>query len=255
MIPFWIYRLHRNAERNSSFKWYTMDMDAPSETTPTRTARQFQTAENDRRIIEAAREVFLSDPGAPISAIAERAGVGIAALYRRYPSKDELIKQIYHENQQLLLTEVRAALADDGDPWEVFCRYYHRGLDAGGGSFSLRFPGAFAFTDELERRSRELESAMRDLMVRAQAAGALRPDIGMGDLQWTWVSAQAIQVRDERRTRELRHRYLALLLDGLHTRSATPLPGPVPTGMEYEEYWDLRRGGDIRPGSRTPVVP
>ena len=86
-------------------------------------------------------------------------------------------------------------------------------------------------------------------------AGVLRPDIGMGDLQWTWVSAQAIQVRDERRTSELRHRYLALLLDGLHTRAATPLPGPVPTGMEYEEYWDLRRSAGVRPGAHAPAAP
>ena len=65
----------------------------------------------------------------------------------------------------------------------------------------------------------------------------------------------AIQVRDERRTNELRHRYLALLLDGLHTRAATPLPGPVPTGTEYDEYWDLRRVADERPGTHSPAAP
>ena len=232
-----------------------MDMDAPIETTPARTSRQAQAAANDQRIIEAARAVFLADPNAPISAIAERAGVGIAALYRRYPSKEELIKRIYHENQQLIMDEAQAALAADGDPWEIFCRFIHRGLDVGGGSFSLRFPGAFAFTGELERLGRDLDNAMRALMVRTQEAGVLRPDFGPGDLQWTWVSAQAIQVRDERRTSELRHRYLALLLDGLHTRAATPLPGPVPTGMEYEEYWDRRRVTDARPGARSPAAP
>jgi AcrR family transcriptional regulator len=232
-----------------------MDMDAPSETAPARSTRQAQTAANDARIVAAARAVFLSDPNAPISAIAERAGVGIAALYRRYPSKEELIRQIYHENQRLIMDEAEAALAADGDPWEVFCRFYHRGLDVGGGSLSLRFPGAFAFTDEIQRLGIELENAIRALMVRAHAAGVLRPDVGEGDLQWTWVSAQAIQVRDERRTTELRHRYLAVLLDGLHTRAATPLPGPVPTGMEYEEYWDQRRAVGIQPGTRTPAAP
>jgi AcrR family transcriptional regulator len=232
-----------------------MDMDAPSETAPARSTRQAQAAANDARILAAARAVFLSNPNAPISAIAERAGVGIAALYRRYPSKEELIKQIYLENLELLFAEVRAALADDGDPWEVFCRFYHRGLDVGGGSTTLRFPGAFAFTGELGSRSRELDNALQELMVRTQMAGALRPDIGMGDLQWTWVSAQAIQVRDERRTSELRHRYLALLLDGLRASAATPLPGPPPNGMEYEEYWDLRRAGSVQPGTRTPAAP
>ncbi len=245
----------RLAERNSSFKWYTLGMETPSDPAPARLSRQAQTAANDERIIAAARAVFLTDPHAPISAIAERAGVGIAALYRRYPSKEELIKQLYLENQKLIVAEIQAALADDGDPWEVYGRFIHRSLDAGAGSLSFRFPGAFAFTGELERVGRELDQGMRALMVRAQEAGVLRPDVGEGDIQWTWVSAQAIQVTDERRTGELRHRYLALLLDGLHAPAATPLPGPAPTGMEYEEYWDLRRSADGRPGTRLAAAP
>jgi AcrR family transcriptional regulator len=41
---------------------------------------------NDRLILDAAREVCLADPAAPIAAVAKRAGVGIGALYRRYVS-------------------------------------------------------------------------------------------------------------------------------------------------------------------------
>ena len=162
------------SERNSSFKCYTMDMDATSETTPARSTRQAQTAANDERIIAAARAFFLSDPNAPISAIAERAGVGIAALYRRYPSKEELIRQIYHENQRLIMAEVEAALAADGDPWEIFCRFYHRVLDVGGGSLSLRFPGAFTFTGEIERLGRELSNDIRAINSR-MALSSARP--------------------------------------------------------------------------------
>jgi len=42
----------------------------------------------DGRILAAAREVFINDPGAAVSAVASKAGVGISALYRRYPSKE-----------------------------------------------------------------------------------------------------------------------------------------------------------------------
>ena len=49
--------------------------------------RRAEAARNDRRILEAAREVFVADPSAPIAAVAARAGVGIGALYRRYGSK------------------------------------------------------------------------------------------------------------------------------------------------------------------------
>ena len=56
--------------------------------------RRAQAARNDERILEAAREVFVADPGAPIAAVAERAGVGIGALYRRYASKEELLREL-----------------------------------------------------------------------------------------------------------------------------------------------------------------
>ena len=38
--------------------------------------------------------VFLRDPSAPMSAVAEEAGVGVGGLYRRYASKDELLQKL-----------------------------------------------------------------------------------------------------------------------------------------------------------------
>ena len=35
--------------------------------------------------------MFVADPKAPIAAVAERAGVGISTLYRRYGSKEDLL--------------------------------------------------------------------------------------------------------------------------------------------------------------------
>ena len=60
---------------------------------------------------EAAREVFLADPDSPISAVAERAGVGISALYRRYRSKDELLQRLATDGLQRYVDEAQAAVA------------------------------------------------------------------------------------------------------------------------------------------------
>lgn len=49
---------------------------------------------------------------------------------------------------------------------------------------------------------------------------------------------QAIRVGDEARTAELRQRYLALILDGLHARSAPALPGPAPQWAEINRRYD-----------------
>jgi AcrR family transcriptional regulator len=48
--------------------------------------RRAEAAAQRTFILDAAREVFLADPAAPIAVVAKRAGVGIGALYRRYVS-------------------------------------------------------------------------------------------------------------------------------------------------------------------------
>src|SRR3712207_9065872 len=82
--------------------------------------RRAEAARNDWLIMDAAREVFIADPAAPIAAVAKRAGVGIGALYRRYASKEELLRWLCAEGLRQYIAEAEAALADEGDPWSAF---------------------------------------------------------------------------------------------------------------------------------------
>ena len=88
----------------------------------------------------------------------------------------------------------------------------------------------------LENR-RDAHAATHRLLDRAKAAGALPPDITVGDISLLLEQLQAVHVADPDRTRQLRHRYLALLLDALH-RPATPLPGPAPSWEEISRRYD-----------------
>jgi len=194
--------------------------------------RRAEAARNDDRIRQAARAVFLGDPGAPIAAVAERAGVGIGALYRRYASKDELLQQLAAEGMRRYLDEVRAALADDGDPWIAFTRFMRRCVDAGAGALTQRLAGSFTATEELHRQGREIHQATQELLDRTKAAGALRADVEVGDLSLLLEQLQGIRVGDDVRAGQLRHRYLALLLDALHMASAEGLPGAAPSWQE-----------------------
>ena len=110
--------------------------------------RQAQAARNDRRILEAAREVFTADPNAPISAVAERAGVGISALYRRYRSKEELLQQLSLDGLRRYIDESEAALADEGDPWEAFASFMRGAVDADTNSLTLHLAGTFTPTED-----------------------------------------------------------------------------------------------------------
>src|ERR1700722_10486587 len=72
--------------------------------------RQAEAARNDQRILDAARAVFVADPGAPISAVAKQAGVGISALYTRYGSKEELLRTLCSEGMLIVSREAEAAI-------------------------------------------------------------------------------------------------------------------------------------------------
>src|SRR5215208_2585530 len=175
--------------------------------------RQAEARRNDRLILEAARGVFVEDPDAPISAVAERAGVGIGALYRRYASKEELLQRLALDGLRRYIAEAEAALADEGDPWEAFAAFMRSSLDAGASSLSRRLAGTFTPTDELNEAGRHAFELSQRLLDRTKAAGALREEIEVGDLTLIFEALQALQVGDADRAGTLRHRYLALLLD------------------------------------------
>jgi AcrR family transcriptional regulator len=78
--------------------------------------RRGQAARNDAVILDAARDVFLADPKAPIAAVAERAGVGISALYRRYANKEDLLRRLCADGLRRFIAEAETALAETAPP-------------------------------------------------------------------------------------------------------------------------------------------
>jgi AcrR family transcriptional regulator len=199
--------------------------------------RRAQAARNDERILEAAREVFVADPDAPISAVAERAGVGISALYRRYAGKEELLRTVCADGLERYIAAAEAAVAGDCDPWSTFTEFMRRVMEADTHSLTLRLAGTFEPTEELQRRAERAQELNVQLLERAQRAGAVRPDIAVDDLSFVFEQLASVRVPDERRTRQLRERYLALLLDALHSPSSAPLPGPPPSWEETSRRW------------------
>ncbi|WP_243719316.1 TetR/AcrR family transcriptional regulator [Actinomadura sp. KC06] len=200
--------------------------------------RKAQAARNDELIREAARAVFTADPGAPISAVAEHAGVGISALYRRYKSKEDLLQKLADDGMDRYLAQVEAALAEDGDPWDAFAGFMRRCLDIGAGSLTMRLAGSFEVTEEMSRKGQEIHLATKRLLERTQEAGALRPEIEVGDVSVMLEYLHSIRIGDDERMNRLQHRYLALMLDALHLTGKEELPGPPPTWQELRGRYD-----------------
>lgn len=198
--------------------------------------RRRQAASNDAAIREAARDVFLENPAAPVSAVARRAGVGISALYRRYPSKEHLLGALCAEGQQIFLREVRAALADDGDPWEAFAAFLRRIADADTHALTTKLAGRFPPTPQHFTDAREMRDLAEQLFARTERAGAFRPGLTFLDVTYLLEGLSNVRLTDPARTAAQRRRVLAVLLAGIRAE-APPLPDRPPTWEEQEERW------------------
>ncbi len=200
--------------------------------------RRAEAARNDGRILDAARAVFAADPEAPIAVVAARAGVGIGALYRRYPSKEVLLHTLAAEGLAHHRALLDAALADEGEPWAVFAGFLRAAVAAGSGSLTVRFAGEFPAGDALHEAGRAALAATQRLLDRAQGAGVVRADLTVGDLALLLEQAQALRLGDDTRAAELRQRVLTIVLDGLRAPDASPLPGAAPTWAELRGRYD-----------------
>jgi AcrR family transcriptional regulator len=209
---------------------------------PRLSGRRGQAARNDERILAAAREVFIGDPKAPISAVAARAGVGISALYRRWPGKEDLLRQLCRDGLRLYLDEAEAAVGDEGDAWNAFAVFLRRIVEADVHSLTVRLAGTFVPTEDMFADAQRSGGLNERLVARTKALGGLRSDFQAEDL--TLILEQMAAIRpgvfgDARRTQELRQRYLVLCLDGLRNRTTT-LPGPPPSAAELGSRWARR---------------
>jgi AcrR family transcriptional regulator len=212
--------------------------------------RQAEAARNDQRILESARAVFVSDPDAPITAVAKHAGVGISALYTRYGSKEELLRKLCTDALLLLVQDTEAAVEQvkaGRDHWQVFADFMRRRIDAGTSSMTLALAGKFVPTPEMFELANRSSGLMEELF--GLIRDVLRPDVVLHDLSLVFELVAAVKFSSPERTTELRHRYLALVLDGLRASDRPRLPGPPPTWPELSQRWAASPPTAASPGN------
>ncbi|MGV9633296.1 TetR/AcrR family transcriptional regulator [Nocardia rhamnosiphila] len=199
--------------------------------------RKAQAAHNDGVILEAARAVFLADATAPIAAVAERAGVGISALYRRYPSKEALLRTLCHEGLRSYNAEADAAL-EDSDGWDGLVGFLRRIVDTDVHSLTVHLAGTFTPDESILPEVEHSAEVTAELVRRAHARGRLRADVTAYDIGLVLESCAAITLPDPERTAQLRRRILAILVAGLSADG--DLPGPPPAPNEFAWRWQRR---------------
>ncbi|MFB6617333.1 TetR/AcrR family transcriptional regulator [Streptomyces sp. NPDC085524] len=89
---------------------------------------------NLEHVLRAAREVFGElGYGAPMEDVARRARVGVGTVYRRFPSKDVLVRRIAEEETARLTEQARTALGQEEEPWQALSRFLRTSVASGAG--------------------------------------------------------------------------------------------------------------------------
>ena len=201
--------------------------DVPDETTRLRVdARQ-----NRDRIVASAREAFAAD-GLDVSmtGIARRAGVGVATLYRRFPTKEALVKEVFAEQLAACTGEVHRA-SEDPDPWRGFCRVVEKlcEMQARDRGFSAAFLTAFPDAVKVDELRVPAEEAFAGVVARAKEAGTLRPDFTTDDLILVLMANNGLVTDSVDATVAASRRLVAYFLQAFRARD--PLPPPVRLGL------------------------
>lgn len=187
---------------------------------------------NRERIIDAAREMFVEyGPDVPLDEIARRAAVGNATVYRNFPDRDALVREVVCSVMDRTVRAAEHALAESGDAFEALERFVHASADE---RISALCPMVSSTFDEnhpdLEAARTRFELIIARVIDRAKEAGQLRSDVGVGDL----MVAVAQLSRPPAGTAcpsadRFVHRHLQLFLDGLRAPARSVLPGTAVT--------------------------
>jgi AcrR family transcriptional regulator len=211
-------------------------------------------AERNRELLLAsAREVF-GEQGteAPLEEIARRAGVGIGTLYRRFPTREDLIEAIFETKVEEYVRAIDEALRAT-DPWQGFCAYMRRvcAMQAEDRGFTDVLAGTFPRAPGLEARRAEVRSNVEELIRRAQRVGDLRDDFVFADLVWVLMANGTYLQATRDVAPKAWKRYVAMILDGLRAERASELP-PPPSDRKLEQaIRQVRAGGRVTRAPRS----
>ncbi|QXE36076.1 TetR/AcrR family transcriptional regulator [Streptomyces sp. GMY02] len=207
---------------------------------------------NLEHVLRAAREVFGElGYGAPMEDVARRARVGVGTVYRRFPSKDVLVRRIAEEETARLTDQARTALGQEEEPWSALSRFLRTSVASGAGRLlpphvlrvgvdvedaamgpggqgearvpqqrqpDLRVVGQRPSAEELDDPGAvELLEVVGQLVERARAAGELRGDVSVADVLLV-IATAAPSLPDAAQQAAASARLLDILLEGLRSR-------------------------------------
>jgi AcrR family transcriptional regulator len=171
-------------------------------------------ARNRDMLLAAATRAFASAEAEPsMRAIAREAGVGIATLYRHFPTRESLVDAVYQDQLKRLTLGARELLRQL-PPAEAMRRW----MDLFGDWLATKHGMlgtllAMIESGEIADARTELLEAITTILDAGRAAGDLRADVSAEDIAASLLGIFGVAGKPGQRAQA--HRLLNLLMDGL----------------------------------------
>jgi AcrR family transcriptional regulator len=176
---------------------------------------------NEDAVLEAAKAVFItSGVDAPVREIAEKAGVGVATLYRRFPKRSDLVAAVFRNEVDACAAEAPAlsAAMPPSAALESWLKRYTEFIATKRGLAAALHSGDPAF-DTLPGYFRDrFVPALESLLDAASAAGKVRAGVDPYDLL---RAVGNLSVPSGVDGTDHTQRMVALLIDGLKYGAAS----------------------------------
>lgn len=190
---------------------------------------------NRERILEAAREVFAAQGiDAPVSAVARRAGVGVATLYRRFPTRTALVAAAFAEQLALCAAALDEALTDP-DPGRGLYALLEKVCATQVTDRGFAFVFLDQFPDALDHDHERdcAEEGLARLVQRARETGQLRDDFDPADITLLLLANSGLAGQPKETALAASRRLLAYLFQAFQAQRPGSLPPPAT--MELRE--------------------
>jgi AcrR family transcriptional regulator len=150
--------------------------------TPRRPLRKDAIANRERLLAAAVTTLLRHGSGATLSQIAQEAGVGIATLYRRYPTREILLEALQLRAFNLVIDLVREIEAQVLPGIEALRMFLERTVAHGSQLVMPAHGVPLSPSAEIHERRGELHGRIAAMVERGVRDGSVRPDLTMSDV-------------------------------------------------------------------------
>ncbi|WP_322410651.1 helix-turn-helix domain-containing protein [Microbacterium invictum] len=192
---------------------------------------------SDAAIIEGARRALIENPRASMAEIARSAGVGMSAIYLRFPNRVAILRHFADEANAVyddVLDAVEQQMTGNADPRVVLHHFVAAIVDSGVHRLVIAIAGTFIRTDEDIAESTRLRDRGRLFIRHLHLRRALRPGVTWEDLGKLIEALSSIRGADDQRTAAFHRRAIDVVVTGL-TAGDQPLVGDPADATDFRE--------------------